>query len=128
MRGEPAAEEASMMLQPPEVHHVFSWEVVPGSQDPGSGRLHRLPGEEVWIVSCACIQASWWLQHSLSISCRSLVSLLIATARAHLWSSFRRYSAFCGQTGKESPLLAHPETMVSCLLGRSRLFPGLPPG
>ena len=37
-------------------------EVVPGSQDPGSGGLHRLPGGEVWIVTCACTQASWWLQ------------------------------------------------------------------
>ena len=37
-------------------------EVVPGSQDPGSGGLHRLPGGEVWIVTCACTQASWWRQ------------------------------------------------------------------
>ena len=79
-------------------------EVVPGSWDPGSGGLHRLPGGQVWIVTCACTQGS----------------VLIAKARAHLWSSFRRCS--------ESPLLVHPETMVSCLLGRSRLFPGLPPG
>ena len=56
---------------------------------------------------------------SLSVSCPSLVSMLIAMAHAHLWSSFR----WCS----ESPLLVHQETMVSCLLGRSRLFPGLPP-
>ena len=37
-------------------------EVVPGSWDPGSGGLHRLLGEEVWIVNCACAQASWWWQ------------------------------------------------------------------
>ena len=37
-------------------------EVVPGSRDPGSGGLHRLPGGEMWIVTCACTQASWWLQ------------------------------------------------------------------
>ena len=37
-------------------------EVVPGSRDPGSGGLHRLPGGEVWIVTCACTQASWWRQ------------------------------------------------------------------
>ena len=64
----------------------------------------------------------------LSVSCPSLGSKLIAVARTCLWRSFRQCSAFCGQTGKESPLLVHPETMVSCLLGRSRLFPGLPPG
>ena len=57
---------------------------------------------------------------SLSVSCPSLGSALIAAARAHLCSSFRRRS--------ESPLLTHPETMVSCLLRSSRLFPGLPPG
>ena len=38
------------------------WEVVPGSWDPGSGRLHRLLGGAVWIVTCACTQASWWWQ------------------------------------------------------------------
>ena len=37
-------------------------EVVPGSRDPGSGRLNRLPGRNVWIVTCACTQVSWWLQ------------------------------------------------------------------
>ena len=37
-------------------------EVVPGSWDPGSGGLHRLLGGEVWIVTCAFTQASWWLQ------------------------------------------------------------------
>ena len=52
---------------------------------------------------------------SLSISCPSLVSTLIVATRACLWSSFRRCS--------ESPLLAHPEAMVSCLLGISRIFP-----
>ena len=57
---------------------------------------------------------------SLSVSRPSLGSALITAARARLWSSFRQCS--------ESPLLEHPETMVSCLLGRSRLFPGLPPG
>ena len=52
---------------------------------------------------------------NLSISCPSLGSGLITAAHAHLWSSFRRCS--------ESPLLALQETMVSCLLGSSRLFP-----
>ena len=56
---------------------------------------------------------------SVSVSRPSLGSALIAAARARLWSSFR----WCS----ESPLLAHPGTMVSRLLGSSRLFPGLPP-
>ena len=62
MRGEPVVAEAGVMLQQPEVLRVFSREVVPGSRDPGSGGLHRLPGGELWIVTCACTQASWWLQ------------------------------------------------------------------
>ena len=37
-------------------------EVVPGSQDPGSGGLQRLSGGVVWLVTCACTQASWWPQ------------------------------------------------------------------
>ena len=32
---------------------------------------------------------------------------MIAVAHILLWSSFRWCSAFCGQTGKESPLLTH---------------------
>ena len=40
-------------------------------------------------------------------------------AHAHLWSSCRQ--------GSESPLLVHPKTMVSCLLGSSRLLPRLLP-
>ena len=61
---------------------------------------------------------------SLSVSCPSLGSALIAVARVRLWSSFKWRS--------ESPLLAHQETKrqekVSCLFGSSRLFPGFPPG
>ena len=37
-------------------------EVVPGSREPGSGGLHRLPGGAVWRVTCARTQASWWRQ------------------------------------------------------------------
>ena len=59
MRGKTSAAEASMTLQQPEAHPR---EVVPGSRDPGSGGLHRLLGGEVWVVTCACTQASWWLQ------------------------------------------------------------------
>ena len=57
---------------------------------------------------------------SLSVSCLPLMSTLIAEAHARLWSSFMWCSEFS--------FLAHPEPMVSCLLGSSRLFPGLAPG
>ena len=64
MRGKPVAAEASLMLQQPEACPALCspGEFVPGSRDPVSGGLHRIPGEEVWIVTCACTQASWWLQ------------------------------------------------------------------
>ena len=63
MLGEPAAAEVGGAMQQPEAHAVRSpGEVVPGSRDPGSGGLHRLWGGEVWIVTCACTQACWWLQ------------------------------------------------------------------
>ena len=62
MQGEPVAAETGVTLHQPEVCMCSPREVVPGSWDPGSGRLHRLPGGEVWIVTCARTQASWWLQ------------------------------------------------------------------
>ena len=62
MRGEPAAAETSMTFHQPEGAMTYPREVVPGSWDPGSGGLHRLPGGEVWIVTCDCTQASWWRQ------------------------------------------------------------------
>ena len=61
MWGEPAVAEAGMMLQQPE-GSLFSRRSCPGSWDPGSGGLHRLPGSGVWIVTCARTQASWWQQ------------------------------------------------------------------
>ena len=84
-------------------------QVVPGSRDPGSGGLHRLPGGEVWIVPVLAHRLLGGCSSSLSISCPSLVSSLIAASCARLWSSFR----WCS----ESPLLTHPEPMVPCLLG-----------
>ena len=66
MQSEPAAAEANMTLQQLEACMRSPGEVVPGSRDPGSGGLHRLLGGEVWIVTCAYTQASWWLQHQPS--------------------------------------------------------------
>ena len=62
MWGEPVAAEAGMTLHQPEARCAFSWESFPGSRDPGSGGLHRLPGGAVWRVTCACTQAFWWRQ------------------------------------------------------------------
>ena len=107
-----------MTLQQPQEHCVFSWEGCLWITGLWQWRAAQAPSG-VWIVICACTQILGGCSISLSISCPSLVSMLIAAARARLWSSFRRFS--------ESPLLTHPKTMVSCLFGWSRLFPGLPP-
>ena len=63
-RGEPAVAAAGVTLHQAEARRAFSHdlEVVPGSREPGGGGLHRLPGGAVWIVTCACTQASWWWQ------------------------------------------------------------------
>ena len=100
MQGEPEVAEASMALQEPEACYVFSWVSYPWITGPW-----QWWGGEVWIVTCACTQDCWWLHSSVSISCPSLVFTLIAMACAHVWRSFR----WCS----ESPLLAHPKTMVS---------------
>ena len=57
-------------------------EVAPGLQDPGSGEVHRPPGGEVWTVLACRLLGS--CSSSLSVSCPSLVSALIAAARARL--------------------------------------------
>ena len=58
MRGEAAVAEAGMTLQQRRTM-CSPGDFVPASRDPGSGGLHRLPGGEVWIVTCACTQVSW---------------------------------------------------------------------
>ena len=62
MQGEPVVAEAIMTLQQPEACRAFSWGSCPWITAPGSGGLHSLPGGGVWIVPCACTQASWRLQ------------------------------------------------------------------
>ena len=62
MRGEPAAAEAGVTLPQPEECRAFSRGSFPWVMGPGCGGLHRLPGGEVWRVTCAHTQASWWRQ------------------------------------------------------------------
>ena len=62
MRGEPVAAEAGVTLQQPEACHVFSQGSCPWIMVSWQWRLHRLPGGEVWRVTCARTQASWWFQ------------------------------------------------------------------
>ena len=118
MWGEPVAVEAGATLQQPEVCHAFSQGNCPWITGPWQWWAAQAPrvGFGEWPVLAHRLLGG--CSSSLSVSCPSLVSMLIATAHARLWSSFRRCS--------ECPLLAQPETMVSCLLDSSRLFPRTP--
>ena len=64
MRGEPAASEAGVTLHQPEAHRAFSRGSCPWVTGPWQWRAAQDPvgGGAVWIVTCACTQASWWLQ------------------------------------------------------------------
>ena len=62
MRGKPAAAQTSgVTLQQPGHALCSPGEVFPGSWDTVSGGLHSFLGAEVWIVTCASTQDSWWL-------------------------------------------------------------------
>ena len=63
MQGKPAVAEADITLQQPEVCNVFSPGSYPWIMGPWQWRAAQVPGGEVWIVTCACTQDSWWLQH-----------------------------------------------------------------
>ena len=121
MRGEPAAAEAwcdiatawgalFVLLGKLSLDHGTL--VVAGCTGSQEGRC------ELWPVLVHRLLGG--CSSSVNVSCLSLLSALIATAHAFLCSSFRQCS--------ESPLLAHPKTMVFWPLDSSRLFPGLLPG
>ena len=62
MRGEPAAAEAGETLHQPEARREFSWGSCPWIMGPWQWRAAQAPGGAVWRVTCACTQASRWLQ------------------------------------------------------------------
>ena len=124
MQGEPAA-EAGVTLQQPEMRHVFSRGGCPRITGPWQWRAAQVPGRG-GVDGDLCLHTGFFVAAAaaLAFHAPSLESALVATARTHLWSFFKRLS--------ESPLLVHRETKrqekVSCLFGSSRLFPGIPPG
>ena len=61
MRGKPVVAEAYVTLDQPEARCVISRGSCPWVTGPWQWRVAQAPGE-VWIVTCACTQASWWLQ------------------------------------------------------------------
>ena len=65
MRGKCAAAEASVTFQQPEARHVFAHGSCPWIMAPWQWQAAEAPGGVwggVWIVTCAYIQDSWWLQ------------------------------------------------------------------
>ena len=62
MRGKLAAAEDGVTLQHPEVRRVLSWESCPWITGLWQWQAAQAPGGggEVWIVTCACTQDSWW--------------------------------------------------------------------
>ena len=73
MQGEPAVAEASMTLQQPEAHHVFSWGSCPRITGPWHGGLHRLPGGG-GVDSDLCLHTGFLV-----------AAAAVLTFHAHLW-------------------------------------------
>ena len=107
MRGEPVAAEASVTLHQPEAYRMFSQGSCPWITGPWQWQAAQAPGRG-GVDSDLCLHRGFLVATAASLA-----------SHGHLWSSFRKCS--------ESPFLAHPETMVPCLLGRSRVFTILPP-
>ena len=121
MRGEPAAAEASVTLHQHKVHRVFSRGSCPWIMGPWQWQAAQAPRRGV-VDSDLCLHTVFLVTAAaaLAFPAHLWCPHCGAAAHAHLWNLFRQCS--------ESPLLVHPETMVSCLFSRSKLFPGLPPG
>ena len=123
MRGEPVVVEAGVTLHQPEARCVSSRGSCPcitGPWQRGAAYASRRGG----VDSDLCLHTGFLVPAAAALAFHArLGSTLIAVAHAGLWILFRRRS--------ESPLLVHQETKrhekVSCLLGSSRPFPGLPP-
>ena len=62
MWSEPVRAEARVPLQQSEACHVFSQRSCPWITGPWQWWVAQAPGREVWIVTYACTQDSWWLQ------------------------------------------------------------------
>ena len=89
MRGEPAVAEVSVTLHQPEACRVFSQGSCPWITGPWQWRAAQAPRRgDVDSDLCLHIGGS----SSLSMSCPSLGSALVAVARAHVWSSFKQHS------------------------------------
>ena len=120
MWGEPEAAEAAVTLQQPEAHRMFSQGSYPWITGLWQWRAAQAPGRG-GVDSDLCLHTGFLVVAAAALACHAGSGVCTDSRGSHhLWSPFRQCS--------ESPLLLHPETMVSCLLARFRLFPRLPPG
>ena len=79
-----------MTLQQPEVHRLFSWETCPWITGPWQWRAAQTPWRGV-VDSDLCLNTGFLVAAAaVSVSCPSLGSMMIAVARARLWSSFKQ--------------------------------------
>ena len=73
MQGKPAVVEAGMMLQQPEVHHVFSWGNCPWIMGPWQWRAAQAPGRG-GVDSDPCLHTGFLVAAAAAL-----------TSHAHLW-------------------------------------------
>ena len=73
MQGEPAVVEAGMMLQQPEVHHVFSWGNCPWIMGPWQWRAAQAPGRG-GVDSDPCLHTGFLVAAAAALK-----------SHAHLW-------------------------------------------
>ena len=123
----PAASEAFRKLLYPEVGHMFYWGS--WSQFTGFSAVPGCIGSREDVASDLCFLTAWWQQGQTSHPSMRLETAATAhtTSRSHVGSALPSVSAWSWKLlGWYNPLLSHPKTIISCLFGKPRLFPGLP--
>ena len=93
MRWEPLVADASMTFQEPEVCCAFSRGSCPWITGPWQWRAAQASGRG-GVDSDLCLHTGFLVAVEAALASHgpSLWSVLIATARAHLWTSFKQCS------------------------------------
>ena len=91
MQGELVAAEASVTLHQPEACRVFSQGSCPRVTGPWQWWAAQAPGRGA-VDSDLCLHTGFLVAPAAALSSHAHLSTLIATARAHLWSSFKQRS------------------------------------
>ena len=89
MRGGPAAAEASVTLHQPEVRRAFSWGSCLWITGPWQWQAAQAPGRGGGD-SDLCLHTCFLVAAAAALASQAVCgSVLIAVARARLWSSFK---------------------------------------